>query len=119
MPLDEFWHGEAELFFAYRTAYIMTEKEKLDYDNYLAWLSGSYNLRALWEVHSNLNLPENRKHEAIKYFEKPISIFDTSNKKKKKNDIIAERRKEEENKIKLMIANTQLSLKKKKKKLVI
>lgn len=111
MPIEHFWHKEAELFFAYRSSYLMEYEETLEKGNYLAWLSGIYNLKALWEVHSYINLPENRKHEAIKYYEDPIDIFDTKANKVTRDDIIKKRRKEEEDKIKVLVSQTQMNIK--------
>lgn len=110
MPIDYFWHREADLFFAYRSAFLMAQEEELDRSNKIAWLSGAYTLQALWEVHSYINLPKEEKHLAVKYHQSPINIFDTKETKETKDDIIKKKRIEEENKIKLMIAQTQIAL---------
>ena len=121
MPLDDFWHGSSELIWAYRESHDRKHKEQLEKINFEAWVQGLYNLRALYSVHSHMNLSEQDQHKAVEYFEHPIDLFDNvapKTKELRRQEAIAKRKEEEERKIKLMVANTQLALQRKKRKVV-
>lgn len=117
MPMDEFWHGEADLIYAYRVAYMRKQELLLEQANQKAWLEGMYNLRALWEVHSHINLETKDQHKAIHYFEKPIDLFGRKQDEvETREQKIARLRKQEEDKIKVMVAQAQMALNKKNNK---
>ena len=117
MPLNEFWHSGADLFFAYREAYLIREKRDMEQHNEKAWLSGLYYLSALWEVESHVNTTKEDRHLASKYFESPIDLNGSNNANKEKDSVsdkIKERTDNSENAIKLMVAQSMIALNKKK-----
>ena len=116
MPLDLYWHGHPDYFFAYQEAYRLKQKEKFDMENQVAWLSGTYNLSALYEVMILVNrdpktVPDS---DLPKYFSKPIDFDNVSNNKKSESDIIKERNIKAENDVKVAIANSMIALNNKK-----
>ena len=117
MTYEQYWHDRAELFFAYQEAYLIKTKQKIEYDDQIAWLSGYYVLSALYEVMTLVNHDPNKvsQNDLPKYFNKPQRLFDNvSNKQKSENDIIEERTKKVEDDVKLAIANSMIALNKKK-----
>lgn len=104
MTPDQFWHDEAELFWAYRTSFLEKQRLEMEKTNISLWLSGLYNLRAMTviETHGKSNYPE--------------EPFDLSGGKvrdeeKKQIDLKAEN----ERNIKFMVARSKLALEKQKK----
>lgn len=114
MSLEEFWFGEAELFFAYRSAYLASKKEQIELMNYSAWLNGLYNVRALWSVNGMIHASEDSRDDIPEYFDKPIDIF--GDKEKPKEDAIIKQKIKHENNIKVLVAQTQIKLMNEKKK---
>jgi hypothetical protein len=111
MTPDQFWHDEAELFWAYRTSFLLKRQNELDNTNYSSWLNGLYMISAIATA-----LGSTRKDGSkVSYFEKPIDLYAKSEHdiiKKSEKDIIAEN----ERNIKFMVAQSQVALMKKKKK---
>jgi len=107
MTPEQFWHSEAELFWAYRTSFILREKREFEKANYLSWLNGLYNQSAISSV---LGAKDQYGNQA-KYFEKPID-FNEINEEKVKLDL----KEQNERNIKTMIAQSHLSLLRSQKK---
>jgi len=119
MPVKDYWHESHELFFAYKEAYELKVKEQLLRDNGRAWLSGLYNLSALYEVMTLVNADTTKVSvdDLPKYHKEPLDLFNNvSNKQKSENDIIEERTKKVEDDVKLAIANSMIALNNKKNK---
>lgn len=114
MPLEQFWEGDAELFYAYRFAYYLRKKDELEETNRNAWLNGMYMVRALWSVNGNIHVSEEHKHLVPEYFNEPIDLFGV--KKKKEEDVIIKQKEIEENRMKLLVSQTQIKLLNKNKK---
>lgn len=117
MPVKDYWHESPELFFAYKEAYEMKTKQNIIRDNDNAWLSGLYNLSALYEVMTLVNADSSKvsADELPKYHKQPLDILsNVSNNKKSESDIIEERTKKVEDGVKLAIANSMIALNKKK-----
>ena len=99
MSYEDFWHGDAEMFWAYQTAF--QNKIALDFEvaNYVAWLQGLYVHRAVASVIHNAFAGE--KETPLEYFEKPIDFenFAEEEKEKKKLQL--------ETKVKSLVANKQ------------
>lgn len=108
MSLEEFWYGEADLFFAYRTSFMYKrELEQNDMDTH-AWLSGLYVRQALAELWTHGMQKGGTK---TKYFEEPISI---SKSKQKEVDEKQKKIEENERNVKFMVAQAHLALIRKK-----
>jgi hypothetical protein len=107
MKPDEYWHGKAELFWAYRTSFILKEKREFDKSNYLSWLNGLYNQRA---IASSMGAKD-QLGQSVSYFEKPIDFFGL-NEEKMKTDL----KEQNERNVRTMIAQSHLSLLRKQKK---
>lgn len=104
MSLEEFWYGEADLFFAYRTSFMYKrELEQNDIDTH-AWLSGLYVRQALAELWTHGMQSGGTK---VNYHKEPISV---SNRKQEKIDELQKKKDENERGIKFMIAQAHLSL---------
>lgn len=110
MSYDEYWYGEAELFWAYRQAYLNKVEQDIEFANYKSWLSGLYNFIAYGTVESNMNRKEGE--EPISYIEKPIDFTEQAR-------LEAQQKKEEEEKLRKIQAEVQLKnlLSKYKKKI--
>lgn len=104
MSFEEFWYGEADLFFAYRTSFLYKrELEQLDADTH-AWLSGLYVRQALSELWTHGMQKGGTK---ANYFEEPISLL---RKKKEKEDVAQKKIEENERNVKFMVAQAHISL---------
>jgi hypothetical protein len=117
MPVKDYWHESPELFFAYKEAYELKAKEQMLRDNDNAWLSGYYNLSALYEVMTLVNADTSKvsPNDLPKYLKQPLDIFNNvSTKQKDENDIIKERTKKVEDDVKVAIANSMIALNKRK-----
>ena len=74
MSYDEYWNQDPWLAKDYREAWELKQKN----DNYLAWLQGLYNYKALGVVVGNVVRKKGQKAE--NYFDKPLE-FDEEEKK--------------------------------------
>lgn len=72
MSYNDFWHNDAELYWAYQVAYVNKLKELNEFENNVSWLRGLYMYQAFSTVEYNINKrpsdpPQN-------YLEKPIDF---------------------------------------------
>jgi len=112
MPIQDFWeNSDPTMFWAYRTSFILRQKERGEYDNYISWLSGLYIHNA---INSNLYNYFARKtnEEPMEYVKEP---FDITGEKQKKRDLEMEKKVALENKIKAMLTNTRAKINQTKK----
>lgn len=47
MTAEQFWYDEPSLFFSYEKAYILRLEQQQEYDNYVLWLGGQYQMAAI------------------------------------------------------------------------
>lgn len=47
MSPDQFWYDEPQLFFSYARQYERKQERQIEYDNYMAWISWMYGLKAI------------------------------------------------------------------------
>lgn len=78
MTSDEFWKDNPDLFFSYRTSFILKEKRKAEYDNYVSWLNGLYNCKSFSVVYSNAW----NKNSKETYFNYPLDVLKNEEKNK-------------------------------------
>lgn len=50
MTYEQFWYDDPDLFFSYLEAYEIKMKQKMQYDNQMAFIQAQYNLLALQQV---------------------------------------------------------------------
>ena len=108
MTYEQFWYGDAELYWAYQTFFINKQEEQQERDNNFAWLQGLYMWKAFNVVEYNMNKKQNDPAEY--YFEKPIN-FDED-----KNDMIKTEQEKFDNRMKAYLVNQKMKLDKSNKK---
>ena len=73
MSYDLFWYGDAETYWAYRTAFVNKEKYEQEKENNISWLRGLYIFDALSASLSNSN--RTKESDEIRYYmDKPIDF---------------------------------------------
>ena len=110
MKPDDYWHGEAELFWAYRTSFLKKQEVEFERENALLWLGGIYQRQALydWWTHSHDTKGK------VDYFEKPINH---SKEKEKELELKEEEKKlQNERNIRFMVSKSHNALIKSQKK---
>lgn len=100
MSYDEFWHSEAETFWAYRASFFMKRKYEYEYDNTIAWLNGLYNARAVAVGFGS----KFKDGSQVTYFERPIDLDRKENVENK--EVVNQN----EHNIKSQIAQAQIAL---------
>lgn len=106
MSYEQFWYNEAELYWAYQTAFIRKQKLNQENENNFAWLYGLYVYNAFSTVEYNINREKGQPYES--YLEKPIDF------NKSKEEIIQTEQSKFENKMKAFIESKKIALDKKK-----
>lgn len=108
MSYEQYWYGNAEIFWAYRTAFM----NKLDFENeqqnYLSWLRGLYIYKAFHVVEYNMN--RKPAEEPEDYFKEPIDF------KKTKEEVKLTEQEKFEQRMKAFIESKKITLDKKKGK---
>ena len=69
MSYDDYWHGSADMLYAYRTSFLIKEKYEQQKNNSIAWLNGLYNQMAIASC-----LDTREEPDRIKYYERPIDF---------------------------------------------
>lgn len=109
MSYEQFWLSEAELYWAYQTAFIMNEKRKNEYDNNFAWLQGLYIFQGISAALSNSN--RSKPSDPIsEYLSEPIDFTKT------KDDIIKSEQDKFEDRMKAYLESKSIKLNSKGKK---
>ena len=93
MSYRQFWQGEAETYWAYRTAFLRNMEMKRELDNFNAWLLGAYIHDSTSKVIYNAFGRENSSSEVLSYMEQPFD-FD---KRRREQDLIDKKKKKQEN----------------------
>lgn len=109
MTYEQFWYGDAELYWAYQTVFINKEIEKQEKENNFAWLQGVYIFNALSAALSNSN--RTKESDPVQYYlDKPINFNGN------KNDMINTEQEKFENRMKAYLVNQKMKIEKKGKK---
>lgn len=112
MSEHDYWHGNAESFWAYRAAYELKNEESMDIENFKAWLYGLYNFNALSVSNYNINRKESDPVE--NYFERPIEWREERQRQKEEEDR-KERQQALELNMQILLSKHQQKLRKEKK----
>ena len=107
MTYEQFWYGDAKLYWAYQTAFINAKKQKFEEENNFAWLQGLYIYKAFNTVEYNINKKPSSPQEY--YYEQPIDFSKT------KNDMIKSEKQKLEDRMKSYLINQKSKLDKKGK----
>jgi hypothetical protein len=110
MSYEQFWYGDAESYWAYRTAFLKARELDMQEANHKAWLYGMYNYKAFSVVEYNVNKEKGREPDS--YFEEPMDIFGYKSEK----TIALEKKTKLENQMKAYLTNKSILLDRKKKK---
>lgn len=92
MSYRQFWYGDAETYWAYRTAFLRNLEMKRELDNFNAWLLGAYIHDSTSKVIYNAFGRENSSSEMLQYMDKPFD-FD---KQRREQDLIDKKNKKQE-----------------------
>lgn len=106
MSYEQFWYGDAHLYWAYQTAFINKLKFEQENENNISWLRGLYMYHAFSTVEYNLNRDKGQAPEH--YLDKPIDFNKTIEEVK-----LTEQQKFE-NRMKAFIESKKILLDKKK-----
>ena len=106
MSYEQFWNGEAHLYWAYQTAFVNKIKFEQENENNISWLRGLYMYKAFATVEYNLNREKGQPQE--NYFDKPIDFNAT------KEEIIQTEQDKFEQRMKAFIESKKITLDKKK-----
>lgn len=108
MSYRQYWHGNAEIYWAYQVAYEKQLEQNYEFENYKAWLNGLYNFDAMNKSVSNGN--RSKESDPVQYFmDRPIDF-----KKLAQEDINEKKQIALENKMKAMITNRKALITQKK-----
>lgn len=108
MTYEQYWYGNAELYWAYQVAYEKQLEQNYEFENYKAWLNGLYNFDAMNKSVSNGN--RSKESDPIQYFmDRPIDF-----KKLAQEDINEKKQIALENKVKAMMMNRKALIETKK-----
>lgn len=110
MSYELFWYGDAETYWAYRTAFVNKEKYEQEKENNISWLRGLYMFDALSASLSNSN--RTKESDEIRYYmDKPIDFN-----KNLKEELIQENKNMEQERIKAYIHSKKAILDKMNKR---
>ncbi len=83
MSYEQYWKGDAELYWAYQVAFENKIKFEQEIENNISWLRGLYMYQAYSAVQYNLN---RQKHEQpMNYLDKPIDFEEEKRKQTREN----------------------------------
>jgi hypothetical protein len=100
MTYNQFWHREAELYWAYQVAYEKKLEEQYEFENYKAWLNGLYNFDAISKSNYNTHA-RGQGDSPEQYMFKPIDWKQLE--KQDKEEVIKQKSIANENSIKNML----------------
>lgn len=104
MSYDDYWHGSADMLYAYRTSFIIKERYETQKNNSIAWLNGLYNQMAIASC-----LDSREGADRLQYYDRPIDF------EKDQKELELKRQREiEEAKIKAMAIKAKNILNKQK-----